>query len=137
MVKHPQDDTKSSLTKLSDDLVSITEVFIVSDNVLFLVCVKTVISLIINFSIFSTTWSFFISLILYPLIYWKEIYIGVFSVSRKFLLFLLEKIFAKQIESFFVSHWKADYFLSLFIVFCKCKSCRRDVVKLVLFWTQA
>ena len=125
VVKHAQDNTESSFTELSDDLVSIPEVFIVSDNVLFLVCVKTVVCRFINFSIFNSTWYSCLPLILYPQVYREEIDIRIVSVvARKFFLFLLKEILAKQIECFFICHWKTDDFLFLFIVFCKCESCR-------------
>ena len=131
VVKHAQDNTKSSLTKFSDDLISIAEVFMVSDHVLFLVCVKTMVVRFINFSIFRTTWQICLSLILYPQVYREEIDICIVSFSRKFFFFLFKEIFAKQFESLFISHRKTYYFLFLFIVFCKCESCRWDIAELV------
>ena len=129
VVKHAQDNTESSLAKLSDDLVSIPKVFMVSDHVLFLVCVKTVVCRFINFSIVSTTWQISPSLILYPQVYGEEIDIRIFP-ARKFFFFLLKEILVKQFESLFISHRITDYFLFFPIVFCECKSCRWDVAKL-------
>lgn len=73
MVEHSENDAERSLTQLFNDFISVGKMLIVSDYVLLLIRVESIVCFFVQFAIGSSTRNLRVSLILYAFLDIKKI----------------------------------------------------------------